>query len=168
MNKIMEKIKPTHIIAIIIRLFALILFLKSFEGVLALVLLNDPISATGSYLPYYSISFLGFIFSIILWYFPFLVSNKIYSIEHSETSNKKLSLNELYSLGFILLGVFLLFHAVSDTFYWFIYFLIDNTRSINVEDKANMITTVLQFIMSLFLIFRFQGFISLIRNHRVK
>jgi len=162
--------QPIHILAIIIRIFAIAIFIKSIEGVSLLFILPYE----SSYLAYHLAAITGVIASLLLWFFPTLVAKKIVPLQTSESSHKELDINDYYHLAFVLLGIYLLFNVFSDIVYWISFTAFTSTLElpyvefIKPENKAAMVTTFFEFILALFLILRPRGIIKLFRSHKIK
>lgn len=111
--------RPIHVAATIVRLFAICLALYSF-----IMLLNSWMFAVASETPMLSlfsvavpIAFL--IISVVLWNFPVSISRKITgipeAIDGEEVSFKH---DEFLSICLFTLGVYFLYNIVGDSVYW--------------------------------------------------
>lgn len=161
--------QPIHIVAIIVRLFAIGLFIFSIERV-AMLFLPAPLGA--EYFVYYMAAFTGLFGAVILWNFPTLVSKKIIPLEPDSLTHEKLSLKDWYRLSFVILGVFLLLKSISDLFYWLtlsIYSSKSNSLfKFTAENKASIITTFFELAIAVLLIFSARYLITLIQSTKVK
>jgi len=164
--------QPIHIIAILVRLFAVWLFINSIERV-ALLFIPTPVESSFYLLHIAAISeLLG---SIILWNFPTLISKKLVPLEPNSLTHDKLSLNDWYRLAFVTLGIFLLLQAISDSFYWLTYMHFLKEQNISYvfsedtpENKASITSTAFEFALAVVFIFSSKHIISLIRSTKVK
>ena len=164
--------QPTTIIAIIVRLFAVALFLFSVERA-ALLFVAEP-SDMYSYLYYFAV-FSGLFGSILLWVFPALVAKKLVPVSPTNISHSQQSLNNWYQLAFVSIGMYLLLNAISDLFYWSTYLLYIKEQAINyvftedtAENKAAMIVSVFELVLAVIFIFGSKRIITLIRTNKVK
>jgi hypothetical protein len=137
------------------------------------------------YLPKTEMTFLPFIGSIIgvviallLWMFPIVISRKIYPLNTKKYSHYTLTHNDLYHLGFVMLGSFLLFFVFSDLIYWFTILIIETEEfnisfsDLSIVKKASVITTIFEFILAIIFIFyrklHPKNLLSSIRFHKLK
>ncbi len=161
--------QPIHIVAIIVRLFAVGLFIFSIERV-AMLFIPTPMGS--GYFLYYVAAFSGLFGAILLWNFPTLVSRKLVPLEPTSLSHDKLSLNDWYRLAFVVLGMFLLLNAIFDLFYWLSYAIYANKSNIpfefTTENKASIVATFFEFALSVIFIFSSKHIISKIRSTKIK
>ena len=162
---------PIHIIALIARLFAIALFLIAIRDLAAALLVADDPVTTKSLFPLYSAAIASLIAAAMLWFFPLTVAKKIYPVKLKETSHESLTSDDFYSLGFIILGSFLLFYVLSDAIYWLVLVTLGNREAsgyfvLNLENKAAMITTAFEFLIAMYLILGSSGIVNLIKKVR--
>ncbi len=164
--------QPIHIMAIIVRLFAVGLFIYSIERA-ALIVVSKPAGAY--FYLYYLAVFSGLIASILLWIFPTLISKKIVPLKPKSLSHKELNLNDWYRLAFVTLGMYLLLNAISDLFYWLTYLFYLKQQAMGYsftvdtpENKASIIASFFEFSLAVIFIFSSGKIISLIRSTKVK
>ncbi|MEE9326299.1 MAG: hypothetical protein V3U71_03310 [Cocleimonas sp.] len=163
--------QATHIIAIIVRLFAIAIFLKSLTSISTFFMMPYE----SKFLVYHIAGVTSVIASLLLWFFPTSIAHFIIPFEKpTETSHSKLDLNDLYHLGFIILSIYLLFNVFSDVVYWLSFTAYATTMElpyleyISNENKAAMVTTALEFILVMFILLRRKSIIALFRSHKIK
>lgn len=162
--------QATHIIAIIVRLFAIAIFLKSLESISSYFLLPYE----DKFLVYHIAGVTAIIASFLLWFFPTSIANLIVPFDKSvETSHSKLDLNDLYHLGFVMLSMFLLFNIFSDAVYWLSYTAYAKTMDLPLEyltneNKSAIVATALEFILVMFILLRRKSIIAFFRSHKIK
>ncbi len=141
-----------------VRLFAVGLFIVSIEGAVTLFYFKAIPELEAKLLPYIA-SIIGIILSLLLWVFPIAISKNIHPINTKKYSHRALSLNELYSLGFVLLGAFLLFNVFSDLIYWFSLLVLETEAfdisfgDLSIVKKASVVTTLFEFFFAIIFIF---------------
>ena len=163
--------KPEHIIAVLVRLFAIALILVVVRDMIAALWVVDD----SVYLRKYAYIFLfggAVIFiSIILLKFPLSVAKRIYPFRLEDEPKHSLNSDDFYHLGFILLGVYLLFYVLSDGVFWIAFTLYSGEEKlysplVSLENKASMITTVVELFIALFLILGAKGITNTIKAIR--
>ena len=153
----MDRLTPNVIIALFVRLFAIGLLIYLVRILLAefsAFIYLDPYSF--NYLVVVAVAFIGFL-SAFLWKFPLFVASKLAKFEEVDSSEERLTEKGVYTLGFVLLGTYLLYLSVSDTAYWWSSIsahmeITQNTYELGIHEKATILSIVLEFVMSLFLI----------------
>lgn len=160
-----------QIIALIIRLFAIFLFVSIIRNDVPrlFLLLNQP--EAGSLYIAYPILFIILTTVAVLWFFPLSIAKKL--LPNEDTSSKIYWENDsLLSIGFVLMGIFLIYKVISDLTYWFFIMLysIGNGPQIELRatDKISIYVTIVELILSLFLIFGSRGISNLIMKFRGK
>jgi hypothetical protein len=165
------KMNPSTTVALFVRLFAIglmVYLLRVFVGEYVAYLNLDE----------YTISFpivialVAFLFFVaFLWKFPLFVATKLVSFENNASSTERLSEHSLYKVGIVLLGIYLLFWAISDTAYWWSFIhlqreVLPQDFNLGVNQKALVISTVVELIFSLVLIIGADKFATLIKMVR--
>ena len=148
---------PSTTVALFVRLFAIgliIYLLRVFVGEYAAYL--NFVEYTVSY-PIVVALVVVLFFIAFLWKFPLFVAAKLVSFENNTSSIERLSEQSLYKVGIVLLGIYLLFWAVSDTAYWWSFIhmqreVLPQDFNLGVNQKAMVISTVVELIFSLVLI----------------
>jgi hypothetical protein len=148
---------PAIIIAVFVRLFAigLVIYLLQVLGL--------EYSAAANFEDYKVNLVLGVIvafvalLAVFLWKFPLFVASKLLNFESTEIPKASISEESIYNLGLVLLGIFLLYLAISDTVYWSYRIsaergLTQFTSELGFLQKASMLTALVEFIMAVLLI----------------
>ena len=163
----------TEVIAIVLRLFAIVIafhFLWKLPG--GVYSLTEQAGQLGTY------TGLGYIFSLLaiaclLWFFPFTIAKKILPTVESDLAITSIEKNTLIEVGIILIGLFYLFYALSDIFYWLFFILasirMENTYGdmlLTADQWSGIIVTLIEITMALFLIFGAKGVKNLIYSFR--
>ncbi|MBL1432499.1 MAG: hypothetical protein COB94_003520 [Gammaproteobacteria bacterium] len=162
-----------HMIALAVRLFSVFLFLISIRTFSGLSWIVGDADALANNWIYVAAAFSTLCMAIILWKFPLTIAGKICPVKHENTSHESLSMDELYTLGFVILGIYLLFYVLSDALYWIIFMVSSNRNTgnyefITIENQASMITTFAEFVIAIFLIFGANGLSKIILKFRYK
>ena len=168
----MNKLTPKVIVALFVRLFSIGLLIYLVRVLLAefsAFMYLDPYEF--NYFVLIVVGFIGFL-SAFLWKFPLFVSSKLVRFEEFDSSDEKLTESGAYTLGFVLLGTYLLYLTVSDTAYWWSSIvahmeITQNTYELGVHEKASILATALEFVMSLVLIIgarKITYFVQLLRK----
>ena len=112
-------------------------------------------------------SILPILISIILWFFPITVAGKILPF----TEDKEIVTNSHTILTTLVLaiGVYTFYNAIVDSMFWVTYanvFVRDEfgniSKVLSNQDKANIIVTILEFILALVLLARAKTISSLL------
>jgi len=153
----------------LIRLFSIGLFVYTLTLSISIFITPDWKDSSGFLLFILPATF--FIVSILLWFFPFTAIGNLtrgFAIELDK--DEELKKSDIANLLFILMGLYLLYFAISDIAYWLIY-LHFNTSSdfpteIRADEKANFGATIIELALSLFLIFGRKGIYFFINKAR--
>lgn len=164
--------KLEHIVAVAVRLFAI---------VVAIFALRNGVSS-GPYFyqqgwhitsyAYISLMALLVLFAVYLWFFPLSVTNKLLSFKKKdEVEDQTVSYEQIQFVAFTILGIYLLFHVVSDIVYWAVIFTVSMRDSnipveISLDQKGQMFATVIEFIFVIYLLLGANGIIKLF--HRLR
>ena len=157
-----------QIVAIIIRLFSISLFVITLN---ALPQFISPLRYSINIITYIhgAVLLSGFILSILIWVFPQTIAKKILPKE-KEVTEVKWNNDSLASTGIVVVGIFFLYRAISDFSYWFIFMLytIGNNPQVKIEplDKISIYVTIIEFALSIYLIFASRGITNLIMKFR--
>ena len=160
--------KDIHILAIIVRIFAILLAVNSLvSGSDLMVSLanqywqNIPFS-------YFVYPILTLIISIFLLIFPMTVAKGIIPYQKSKTLDlASESYDHLLLTAVILLGLYFLLDALINMFYWVYLWLVYYNNStielvITSEQKAGTTATVAELFLALFLIFGAKQIVNLL------
>ena len=152
--------KSSHYLAIAVRIFALMLFiygLRQMFPVLELFLLGTVNGMEVS--PFFVIvtSIIPILFSIVLWLFPLSISASILKPE-MDLDVVPLSQGDWLVVLLIGLGLYTLYLAISDSIFWLYLLhmssLSNSSLEMRVEDKANLVISLLEVTVSIFLILK--------------
>ncbi|MBL4882835.1 MAG: hypothetical protein JKX82_16280 [Oleispira sp.] len=152
--------RSSHYLAIAVRIFALMLFiygLRQMFPVLELFLLGTVNGMEVS--PFFVIvtSIIPILFSIVLWLFPLSISASILKPE-MDLDVVPLSQGDWLVVLLIGLGLYTLYLAISDSIFWLyllhISSLSNSSLEMRVEDKANLVISLLEVTVSIFLILK--------------
>ena len=155
----MEKLTAEQLVALVVRLFAVGLVVYIVRVLSADFALYRSIGLRDFviYIPFALV--LPAFVAAFLWRFPLYIARRLVSPASQTASHADMSVLTLYTIGFVLLGFYLLFWTISDTVYWvsLLQFADDwdeyGGYVIGVEQTAAMVATVVEFALSLFLIF---------------
>lgn len=158
---------PTQITAVIVRLVAITFIWIAINQIAEL---GRDISV---YDKKVSLVFIAFLLAtaVFLWKFPLSVARTVIRTDLASSSNQRLQLDELYCVGFVLIGVFFFIQAFENFFFW-INILILLSRDTTGEapfdmvDKAAIVATFFQLLFSLSLIIGARGWKNLIYKIR--
>jgi hypothetical protein len=163
---------PTTIIALIVRFFSIGLFIFLIRVVV------PEIFGLLTFEDYTANVFLAFVVAIVffiavfLWKFPLFVASKLADFSSEDSTKLSLSESSAYRLGVVMLGLYLFYWAVSDSFYW-AYMLFSQREilglplELGTQEKAMIFSTVVQLMMSVYLIFgskRISDFLRKVRK----
>lgn len=161
-----------QVIAIIIRLFAIALFLMIISGVPQLYTVRFFGSTDSVGMFFYvqlAVMIVGILISILIWKFPQTIAKKIIP-KTDELSDTKWSEVNFASAGIIIVGIYFLYRALSDLSYWFIFMLyaIGNNPAVKLEplNKISIYVTIIEFAISIYLVFGSRGITNLIVKFR--
>ncbi len=174
----MEKLTPKVLVALIVRLFAIGLSIY-----LVRVLLSEfsVYIHVDYYKPSLAVAIIILLITfliVLLWKFPFYIASKLIAFDADDHSDSDLSEQGIYTLGFVLLGVLLLYWAISDTAHWLYIFSAqpeislypyENRYELGISQKAAILSTGLEFIMAVVLLFgagKISRFIYRLRHAR--
>ena len=154
--------KLEHIVALAVRLFAIALALYAIrDGVSFFTFFLEQGRESVSYY-YASGMLLLVVLAIILWKFPLTVARGLVKFrEPGETELSSASDNKIQVIGFSILGLFLLFHVVSDITYWSVVWLVSQRSTsvpeLSLDQIAQMVATAIELVFVLFLLFGARG-----------
>ncbi|MDH5434894.1 MAG: hypothetical protein OEY19_13200 [Gammaproteobacteria bacterium] len=153
--------KPHHYLAIVVRLFAIVLTIMIIRSAILyypslISIENESVGFT--FYEYLLASIFPLFVALILWFFPIMVSKKILKPELDQ-SIEPISPHSFFSVIIISIGVYYLFYSISDAIYWLSVFFVfshgvDFSMWSSQDSSANVIATIAEFIMSMILIIR--------------
>jgi len=176
-----------EVTATAVRILALVIFLYGLKELLpALFMYIDKasnITDTNS-LSFYAgmsavvgLSVSIFIVAPLLWFFPYTTASVILPKEQLKTQEYKWNNENFLSCGLVILGVYFLYYVIVDVVYWvyIVNYPITNTYGVTTEytsktltanDRALIVSTVVELFLSVFLIFGSNGISRLILKIR--
>ena len=164
--------KLEYIVALAVRLFSIVVAIYALSNLVTIgpyFYQQDWHITTYAYV---SLMVLLVLIAIYLWKFPLTVTRKLIPFEkHIDTESQQVSYEQIQLVAFTVLGLYLLFNVVSDIIYWstilFISFRDSNIPvEISIDQKGQMVATVIELIFVLFLLLGSKGIIKLL--HRLR
>jgi hypothetical protein len=159
------------IVAVASRLFSIFLLITIARQVpSAIALLSQDVGA--DFIALVAIVLLAGVFVCgILWFFPLTVARKLLPVMKEQNSATSMDASVGLSVGLTLIGVWVLANGLIDATYWTTLFL--RTRQLDTtyfewshEHIANMVATVVELVLSAWLIFGASGIRRLIYRYR--
>jgi len=162
---------PHQLVALAVRLFAIWLFLYTIRQLIPLtyVFRTPDFELPQMMFVVFCVVLLGI--SVSMWVFPFTISNRIATFSPSSECAQSWTTNEVYGIGFVLLGFFLLFFGVSDAVYWIFYLIwiedmVEGGPGLTLEQKGSITATVVELVFALVLILGSKGLAKMIHKMR--
>ena len=158
-------------VAIGVRLFAIALAIYSLKSMPGMYIYFDNENYQSAAFMFAGLLVFLMLLAIFLWKFPLTVASNI--IPNIENEEKKISWNEkeLLTVGLILMGIFFFYNVISDAIYWLYIWNYSQSYTgmeieLNTEQKASIIATGVEFIVSIMLILGAKGVSSTIWHLR--
>ncbi len=155
--------KSSHYLAIAVRLFSIVLFIYALRQstMLIEVIIKDSINGMPVSLLFISATvFSPLAISLLLWYFPLTVSNKILKPEIDKVI-EPLSAISILTVMVLAIGLYVFYHAFIDSVYWATLWHMssqgpnaDASLYLMEDNKANIVATIVEIIVSIGLIFK--------------
>jgi len=164
--------KLEHIVALAVRLFAIVLGLYALRnGVSFVSYFNEQELAGASY--YYAAGMvILFLAAGFLWKFPLTVSRGLVAFkEPGAVEVKSATASQLEVAGFTILGLYLAFSVLSDFSYWAVILLVSQRNpdvpiELSLEQVAGMVATGIEFIFVLLLLLGTKRMRELLHQYR--
>jgi hypothetical protein len=161
-----------EIVAIAVRLFAIALALYSFSNLPGMAIFYDQMKMPEATYLFAGLTLSIFIIAILLWTFPLTVARKILPKSSSNSKIGDWSYEGILTCGFIILGIYFLYHAISDSMYWLYIWKYSesfegNRIKLNTDQLAQIYATMAEFIFTMILIFgskALSGFLVKLRH----
>ena len=162
--------KQIELLTVFIRISVIALGIYLLRAVAGLFLYLDNNEPNAFYLMC-SLYFIFFIVLVFLWFFPGTVSSKLLRNPEENLKSEHWSADQVLEVGCILLGIILFYWALTDAvdLLTFMYFLQNNSQGVSTipyEYKAAIVTTGVEFILSLWLLVGSKGVIKTISKFR--
>lgn len=145
--------KPSHYLAIAVRLFSVVLFLYALRQSSILMEVIRSNSLNGAPVSIFFIlatTLSPFAASIFLWFFPFTVSNLILKPEIDKTI-EPMNAHSVLTVLVLSIGLYIFFYALIDSIYWVTLWHMSSqsqyaSASLYLADdnKANMLATAVE------------------------
>lgn len=158
-----------HLMAVSIRLFSIGLFVYALNmgvGVISMASIAENYGLAGFILPGSLV-----IISVLLWLFPFTALASLtrgFRVELANDQNH--GFNEIADFLIVLVGIYLLYHVVSDASYWILILQITSASDYPIEitpdQKALIGATVVEAILAVCLILGRKGLINFMKTAR--
>jgi len=164
--------KLEHIVALAVRLFAIALAIYALRNGISLVPYFYEQGSHGSSYSYAAVMIVLLFVAVGLWYFPLTVTQNLVTFRGAgETDLSSASADQLQLAGFTILGLYLLFHVLSDVVYWgSIWFIVQRSSGppieLSLDQKARMAATLIELIFVLFLLLGTRRIVDLLRKFR--
>ena len=163
----------TEVLAIILRFLA-IAFAFTFLSYVAssLTALQNQAGQVSTYIALVYIAVILLI-ACLLWFFPLTIASAILPSKDDKVTITNIDGSSILEIGIIIIGVYYLYYAVSDAFYWLFWVLVtarmsqgQGTMSLTPDQWVNIIITVIEFALALYLILGAKGIKTLIYRLR--
>ncbi|MBV2135333.1 MAG: hypothetical protein KUF79_00835 [Candidatus Thiodiazotropha sp. (ex Ctena orbiculata)] len=158
-------------VAIGVRLFAIALAIYSLKSMPGMYIYFDNENYQSAAFMFAGLFVFLMLLAIFLWKFPLTVASNI--IPNVENDEKSTTWNEkkLLVVGLILMGVYFFYYVISDAIYWLYIWNYSQSYTgmeieLNTEQKASIITTGVELIVSMLLIFGAKGVSNIIWHLR--
>lgn len=159
-----------QIVGLGVRLFAVWLVVSVLRHVPGMWQFNASVEGGSSaYVVTVVVGVLLLVLAAGLWFFPLTVAKNLIP-SSSKTDYVQVPLDQAQSVGFTLLGLWVLASAVPDAFYWL--FLIyrasipETLFGLRTSDYANVVSTAVEVILGVWLLFGARGLLGLLRRAR--
>ncbi|CAH0991964.1 hypothetical protein SIN8267_02079 [Sinobacterium norvegicum] len=155
--------KSSHYLAIAVKLFAIVLFIFSLRQSTSLVevFLSDSING----MPVSTLFIAGtvlipLIVSLLLWFFPLSVSKSILKPE-IDLPIEPINSTTILTVFVLAIGLYVFYYAFVDLVYWAVLWNMESHSqysmaplSLTEDNKANMVATALELVISIGLILK--------------
>lgn len=166
-----------EVTATAVRILAIVIFIYCIKELLPAVFMYldrvDNIKNMGTFgyagiFAVVGLSILIFIIAPLLWFFPYTVASTILPKEKLKVEEYKWNNENFLSCGFVILGIYFLYYVISDGVYWLyianypiqdVFGLVTEytKKPLNAREYAGIVGTVVEFFLSIFLIFGSNG-----------
>ena len=158
-----------HILAVAIRLFSIGLFVYALNmgvGVISMASIAENYGLVG-----FVLAGSLLIISVLLWFFPFTaLASLTRGFQVELTDDQNYEFNEVADFLVVLVGIYLLYHVVSDAAYWILILQLTSASNYPIEitpdQKALVGATIVEAILAVWLILGRKGLINFIKAAR--
>ena len=163
-----------HLVAIGVRLFSIGLAINILRALSNFSFFWESVTDFIGRATYIGSTIALILLVILLWKFPLTIAKKIGTFPALQTTElNSESHKKLLEIGLILLGLYLLFYAISDATYWLAFYW--QTLSYNypasgiplpAEDMASIVATCVEFVFAGYLIFGHKALANIVQRLR--
>ncbi len=157
-----------QIVGLAVRLFAIFLVVYTIRyGSSLLPMTRPPNNVSFLLLAGFTVPLL--LAALLLWIFPLTIAGTILPEIKTSGSSVPLEVGEIQIVAFSILGLWVLSTAVPDIFYWstFVYLAKGIEFSLTPEHIGNIVVTVIEIIIGVWLVFGAKGLRGLRRLVRI-
>lgn len=160
-----------EVVAVAVRLFSIVLFLYGLKYFLQsiTVFFEQGDLEIAAYV-YTGFSILIALIALLFWLFPYTIASVVLPKKPLKTGAVNWNCGNVLSCSFIILGMYFLYYVITDAVYWFYVINYSNNFGIAMEltsdNRASIFSTVIEFVMSVFLILGSSGIARLILKMR--
>ncbi len=113
----------------------------------------------------------GLAVCVVLWRFPLMIARRLLPVMKEPRSESHMDASTTLSVGLTLLGFWALIYALPDAFYWSTIFLLTRGEQSRYfawshEQVGGIVSTLLQLILALWMIFGSTGIRRLLARYR--
>jgi hypothetical protein len=161
-------VKPEHVVAIALRLFAIALTLYTVSSfVESAWFFFAGGSNSGASVLVVVVTVLMLAAAFLLWRFPLWIASRLVRFDDSiNRTSSSISRDELQTIAFTVLGIYLLSKAVTAGIYWVFLFNALRGYDIDARQWASMLMTIAEILLACFLVFGAKGLTVLISKVR--
>ena len=164
--------KSSHYLAIALRVFAIFLVFYGLQQSSTLMEVFGTGGINGitvSILFALSTTICPILMALVLWFFPATVTNLILT-PAMDKPVEPIQVKEVLTVLVLGISLFSLYNAIIDSVYWATWwkmasnseYMVGTSLSLDSETRANMVTTALEVVVSLFLLFKARTVASVI------
>jgi len=155
------------IVAVVTRLFAIVLLLFSLKFLATTVGFYFDTDQFTGLAPILAMVVTMIAIAALLWYFPLTIARKLLPVMKEPRPASVVDGPTLFSLALMILGVWFLANAVIDLGYWAVLFSslggsVPEEFGLTVEQKGSLLSTVLELLVALLLVFGSTGIRNLL------
>lgn len=164
--------KLEHIVGLAVRLFSIVLVLYALRNAISFFPYYYEQGWQAEAYAYLALMIFFLFLALFLWHFPLTIAKRFVSFKDSgENCVTSATAEQLQIVGFTTLGIYLLFHVLSDVVYWLSILVISNRNKsipseISTDQLSNMIATGIELIFVLFLLLGANGITQLLHKLR--
>jgi len=160
-----------QIVALAIRVFAVFLLvygLRSLSTFVPIGYINDMASEAWIWIAVFAIVLFGIVW--LLWFFPLSIARKLLPRTTQKSTEVAVSAQEIETIAFTVLGLWVLSTGVPDIIYWITYWLTIANASvdpdISLDRLGYTLATVMEIIIGVWLMFGAKGLRGLLHRMR--